>query len=477
MPVPRISSLSSNEIELVNSEALRLLQEVGMQIGNQDASNILIGNGCTLKDGRVMIPESVIKEALSRVPSNFDLFDREGKKVTTIGSGSMLFDPGSAAIQILDYGNTVPRTPTLNDLKNVVILVDYLKNIGAQSTALVPDDVPLQIRDAVRLYVVLKYSSKPFITGAFTVANIRIMFEMMKAVRKDFDERPWGIFDVTSSSPLSWSNVSASNLIDLTKSRVPAEIISMPQMGATSPATIAGSLIQHHAEVLSGIAIAEFTNPNSPVIYGGSTAVLHPKYAIPMITAPESILLTLSYREMAKFVRVPSHTYMGIGDGKLVDFQTGGETLYSAALASLAGFDVISGPGMLGNELVQSLEKLVLDDEVVGIAKRLARGYELGEEERAFDVVKNVIAGNTHNYFGQRHTKKFVRQEFYSTSVWDTTVRASWNKKDAYERAKEIVDKVFKEYNPTRLDSKPQKELDEVNDTLWRNVGSSPALV
>lgn len=472
-----MSILSPDEIELVNSEALRLLEDVGIRVDNSKASDILIQNGCVLKDGRISIPENAVREALSKSPNNFDLFDREGKKVTTIGSGSMLFDPGSAAIQILDYGNRIPRTPLLSDLKKVVILVDYLKNIGAQSTALVPDDVPLQIRDAVRLYVILKYSSKPMITGAFTVDNIRTMFQMMKAIRDDFDKKPWSIFDVTSSSPLSWSNVSASNLIDLARSRIPAEIISMPQMGATSPATIAGSLVQHHAEVLSGITIAQFANPNSPVIYGGSTAVLHPKYAVPLITAPESLLLTLSYRQMAKFLNIPSHTYMGISDGKVMDFQTGAESLYSAALSSLAGFDVISGPGMLGNELVQSLEKLVLDDDVVGIAKRVSRGYEIGDEERAFEVIRNVISGNTHNYFGQRHTKKFVRQEFYSASVWDTTARASWDGKDAYEHARQTVERVLNEYNPSIMSADVQGRLDEVNGSLWRSVGMNPMQV
>lgn len=137
-----------------------------------------------------MIPEELAKEALKKAPKTFDLYDRDGKYIATLGEGANIFAPGSAAIYMIDHRSKDVRPPLLEDLKNAVIITDYLKNVDAQSTMLVPDDLPPQVRDFSRLYVVIKYSKKPVVTGAFTVENIKFMFDMMKVIRDDFNKRP-----------------------------------------------------------------------------------------------------------------------------------------------------------------------------------------------------------------------------------------------------------------------------------------------
>lgn len=477
MPKPILSILTKKDAEELHSHAIELLSTVGIAFEDWDVAKILIDHGCLVKDRRILIPEELVKESLRSVPKKFDLYDRDGKYIATLGEGAKIFNPGSAAIRILDYGARVSRPSTIEDLKKLVLVVDYLENIEAQSTALVPDDIPIPIRDIVRLYPILKYSRKPIITGTFTVENLSLMLEMLKIVREDAWRRPFAIFDVCPTPPLSWSRITSRNLIDLAKSMVPAEIISMPGLGATAPATIAGAIVIHHAEVFSGIVLSQVVSKGAPIIYGGSPTLTEPRYGLDRIVAPEAILISLGYRDMARYLDLPSHGYMGLSDNKLIDYQGGAETAYSALISVLASFDIISGPGMLENETTQSLEKLVIDNEICGIVKKVAKGFDVGVEEYAIEVIRDVVLTKDRNFLRHPHTRKYIRREVLIPKIWDVLPRSQWLGKDIYEVAHEAVNKILKEYTPPMLPIDILKELDEFYTNLFRKIGSEPKIV
>lgn len=469
MPRPALGFLLRSEAEEVHSQALELLSKVGVYFEDKGVEKLMLEGGCELRDGRVLVPEELVREALSKAPKRFDLYDRDGSYVATLGSGALIFNPGSAAVKILDYGAREPRSPTLSDLKRFVALADALEHIGAQSTALVPKDVPVEVSDAERLYVVLKYSRKPVVTGAFTVENLPVMVKMLAAVREDYRERPFAIFDVCPSPPLSWSTITSRNLVDLARLGVPAEIISMPGLGANAPVTVYGALIQHHAEELSGVVLAQLASPGAKVIYGGSPTLVHPRYGTALIAAPEAALVSLAYRDMARLVELPAHTYMAISDAKTPDFQAGAEVGFTAALAALAAFDVVSGPGMLEFESVQSMEKLVLDNEVCGFAKRLAKGLTVSPGEA--DVIREVVLSRRGNFLAHKHTLANLRREVHVPRVWDAEAGA---RRDLLEWAHREVERLLREREAPVLDGDRLKALDEVRSELWRKAGAAP---
>ena len=477
MPKPSLAVLSRDEVLEIHNKAIDLLSRVGVKFEDPEVAKILLDAGATESNGRVLIPEEIVNEALKNTPKKIDLYDRDGRKLTTLGENASIFNPGSAAIKILDYGASEPRTPTLEDLRNLVIVVENLEFIEAQSTALVPGDAPIEIRDVVRLYPILRYSRKPIVTGAFTVENISIMLDMLKVVREDAWRRPFTIFDACPSPPLSWSKVTSRNVVDLAKAGVPSEIISMPGLGATAPVTIAGATVLHHAEVLSGVVLAQLVSKGAPVIYGGSPTLMHPRFGTALITAPESVLVALAYRDLAKFLGLPTHTYMGLSDSKLVDYQSGVEGAYSALLAALAGFDVISGPGMLEFESVQSLEKLVLDNEVCGLVKRISRGFEISSEEVATEVIEETVLRKGGNFLTHPHTRKYLRRELHIPRVWDSTPRSRWSKKSIYDEAHVTVTRLLKEGTYHELSSDVLNELNKVYEALWVKTGSKPKYV
>ena len=469
MPKPKIQFLTNDDIKIIHENAIKILEEIGVKIENENVINLLKENGCDVtQENIVKIPRNLVEKCLSHVPHEFTLYDRDGKPYVVIGYDYSYFNPGSAAIKLFDPINKELREPVLNDLKILAILVNNLSNIQLLSTALIPHDIPIEIRDRIRLYPLLKYSNKPIVTGAFTVDGVYDMINMLKIVT-DIEKKPCVIFDVCPSPPLKWSYITSQNIIDLAKYNIPIEIISMPQISATGPATIAGSLVIHHAEVLSGIVIAQCAKKGVPIIYGGSPSLFDVRYGTTPITAPEAMLLTLAYVDIAKYFKIPTHAYVGLSDSKEIDYQCGVESMYTALLAVLKGINICSGPGMIEFESVFSFEKLILDNDICGIVYRIAKGFEINNETLAIDVIKKVGPGG--HFLTQKHTIKWYKIEHYLTQVIDRISRGKEKEFSLVKKCRELIESSLKNPIIHELSEDIRRSLDNYVQDLCKRYG------
>jgi trimethylamine--corrinoid protein Co-methyltransferase len=220
----------------------------------------------------------------------------------------------------------------------------------------------------------------------------------------------------------------------------------MPLMGATGPATVAGSLVQHTAETLSGIILAQAVQAGTPVVYGGSPSAFDMHYGTTPMGAPETILIDMAYAQIGKWLGLPTHSYLGMSDSKVVDAQAGLESGIGAVMGALAGINIISGPGMLEFENCQSIEKLVIDNEICGIALRIARGFEVNEETMAIGDLKG--RGRKGSFISLPHTLRWFRKEnYFPTEVIDRANRNQWTEsgsKDILKRATEQAQSILK---------------------------------
>jgi len=466
---PRLQLLSRDQIESIHLASMKLLEEVGVKIYNDAALKLLVDAGVEVDfDNKLArIPQHLVKESLVKAPSTIRLYSRDGKHDRVLERNRITYNPGSTALFILDSKTNETRRPLSTDLADLVRLTDALEYIQAQSTALVVSDVPEAIVDRYRLFVVLKNSPKTIITGTFSVDGLYDMKRMLEAVaggEKELARKPMAIFDTCPSAPLTWSELLSQNLIDCAKFRIPAEILPMPQLGATGPTTLAGSLVQHNAEFLSGLVMSQLTNPGAPVIYGGSPTTFDQRYATARLGAIETIMLGCSYAQLGKYYGLPTHMYLGLSDTKIVDAQCGFESGIGIVLGALAGINVISGPGMLNFESCQSLEKLVIDNTICGMALRLMDGVRVDDETLAVDLIRKVGPGGM--YLAEKHTLEWFRKEqFMPSELIDRQERETWKaagSKDIVQRAREIVEKTLKEHEPEPLPQDVEKDLDNV---------------
>jgi trimethylamine--corrinoid protein Co-methyltransferase len=459
---------------------MEVLEKAGVIVKNKPAIKLLRDAGCTVESNLVKIPGSLVDEQLKRVQPEFTLYSREGNKEYTVGGDNVIYNPGSAAIFFVDRESGEMRRANAKDFRDLVRLTDALENIHAQSTAMVPSDVAEKISDLYRLYLVLRNSSKPVITGAFTSEGLTYMKNLLEAVvggEEELRERPRAIFDCCPSSPLMWSDVTCQNLLDCAEFGIPAEIIPAPQMGATSPVSIAGTLVEANAEFLSGVVISQLASPGTPLVYGGSPSAFDMRYLTARLGAVESVMAACAGAQMGKYYGVPTHGYMGLSDSKATDGQGSFESGMGILLSALSGVNIVSGPGMQASENCQSLEKLVLDNEYCGAAYRLLEGIRVDYVSLATEIITKVGPGG--HFLGEKHTRENLRREQYMPSnVLDRLSPDAWLKKggkDSAARARERVHDVLTKHNPVVLPAGVESSLEDEMKRILKNYSLSPS--
>jgi trimethylamine--corrinoid protein Co-methyltransferase len=408
---PTTSLLSHREVEALIGEAIGVLEKTGVLVENRDAQQLLRGGGAAEAGGRFRIPEAVVHGALRTAPPRIRLFGRDGAPAMDLGGNRVHFDPGSAAIHLFDAKAGRRRAIGTGDVVRFARLVDGLPNYAAQSTALTPGDVPGEIADRYRLYLILRNAAKPVVTGTFRTDGFAPMREMLLAVRggdAELRRRPLAIFDCCPSPPLKWSDLTAQALVDCARSGIPAELVSMPLAGATSPVTLREAALQQTAENLSGVVIHQLAAPGSPLVWGGSPAAMDMRHGTTPMGAVETMMIDIAAAQAGKRLGLPTHAYMGLSDSKCPDYQAGLESGVGTLLAALAGINVVSGPGMLDFEICQSFEKLLLDHDACGMALRLVRGIGRRGEDAA-DLIRQVV--DSGEFLSNPHTRTHWREE------------------------------------------------------------------
>jgi trimethylamine--corrinoid protein Co-methyltransferase len=474
----KVNILSKEIIQQILEEALALLRDPGIQVHNRDGLTLLAEAGAQVDFDRqiVSIQEELVLKALESTPSNFYLFNLDGQPGVFYGGNSVHFDPGSTAVTILEDNTGIQRQPVTADLVKFVQLVETLPQLDAQSTAFVCRDVPEEIGDLYRLYLALLYMRKPIVTGAFSKDTWWTMWEMLTIVAQgesELADKPLAIFDVCPTPPLLWSDLTCQNLIDCGRKSVPVELVSMPLAGTTSPVTLSAAVVQHTAESLSGITIHQVAHPGAPIVWGGAPAAFNMREGTTPMGDANTWLIDMAYVQIGKHLGLPTHTYMGSSDAKLLDYQAGAESAGGTILAAFSGVNMVSGAGMIDFLRCQSFEKLVCDAEIIGMTKRLLQGIEIRDTPIAVDLMR----GSPHqaNFLGHPHTHKWFREELYmpSTIIERSSVE-SWQlngSMDTYQRASERIDSLLEAYQPSPLADDIRAELASITTRQAKKFG------
>lgn len=461
---PKLKLLSQEQLTGIVDDALATLQKVGMFVECDEALNLAKQAGMKTQGERVFFTEAAVRGALETAPAVVEVFDRDGDKALHLGGDEIQFDPGSTALHILDPQTRRRRTPVTADCAHLGWVTESCKSVAAQATALIPTDVPKDMADRFRLYVALLSSRKPVVTGTFLKDGFAVMKAMLTAVRggeQALRDKPLAIFDCAPTPPFKWSDLTCQALIDCAKAGIPAELVTMPMAGATSPVTLREVVVQACAENMCGVTLHQLACPGAPIVWGGSPSALDMRYGTTPMGAIETQMIDVGYTEVGKSLGMPTHAYMALSDSKVADWQAGMETNSGAILAALAGVNMISGPGMLDFESCQSLEKLVLDNEACGLALRLVRGIEDHPDQSAPDLLARVVEAG--HFLADPHTRKHFRKEIHHPGP--TIFRSSygeWEKqggKTAFEAAADQVKKILAKGNPAPVAAELKQEL------------------
>ena len=475
---PTLRFLDDPLIEQILDEARSLLRTLGVTIHNPEVLSLLGDHGVEVdpKTGHAVLSDDIIDRALATAPKSFKLYDVLGNQTHDFSGDNVHFTPGSAAINILDHATGEIRRPTTIDYVRYAKLMGGLENIASQSTAFIPGDVPGSISDSYRLFLSLLFCEKPVVTGAFSAEAFEVIRDLQVIARgsaEELKEKPLAVLSSCPTPPLKWSEASSQNLVDCARASIPVEFISMPLSGFMGPVTVVGTLIQHTAETLSGVVISQLANPGTPMLYGGAPAIFDVRYETTPFGAVETMMTDCALTEIGKHLGIPTQAYTAMSDAKRIDAQGGLETGMGATLGALAGTNNISGPGILDFINCQSLEKLVVDNEICGMTFRMLEGVQPREDFPALPLFQEMIR-DKHLIIAD-HTRRHLRDEIHFPGpVIDRANRARWEdegRRTLAERTSEEVERLIQEASPSRLDDGVKAQLIERMEAAAGSAG------
>jgi trimethylamine--corrinoid protein Co-methyltransferase len=211
--------------------------------------------------------------------------------------------------------------------------------------------------------------------------------------------------------------------------------------------TLAGTLVIQNCDALINVMTTQLVNAGTPVIYGcvaSSADMRDLKY----LGGPvESGLINAATAQLARYYGIPYYSTAGISDAKTLDAQCGYETAITNLLVALAGGELIhDAAGLMEFALTVSKEKLVIDNDVLGMVLRAVRGIHVDEQTLAVDTIK--AAGPGGNFVAARHTRRHMRPEHHVPPLSDREPREAWEAaggKPVAAKAHEAVKRILNE--------------------------------
>ena len=474
---PKLEILNPEDIQQIIAAAYDLLDDFGVMVDNAEALQILAEGGARVdfENKIARISAELINKALETKPSAFAIYDQEGQQPALLEGDRAHFCPGSVALNILDSETQKIRPPGLEDLIKIVSLAQSLENVQFVTGPIVPADIPKPLLDAYRYYLIMLNTTKPLFAGAFTVDGLRVQLEMFSVLcggEDEFRARPRAVFAANPTAPLRWGGVVTQNLMDCARFGVPVMLIPMPLPGGNAPVTLAGTLAEHTAETLSGTVIAQLINPGTPILYGGGAILLDMRYGTSCIGSVESHLLGSGYALIGKTLGFPTASNIGQSDAKRVDTQAGLESGMGILVAALSGINLSRGPGMMAFANCQSFEKLVIDNEICGMAQRFIRGVECSRETIALDVIK-AAGRDAKGYLTSSHTLEWFRKELVFPGKIIHRWAADGKEKEpgAWDRARVEVKARLDNFVPALLPEEKVREIKRIMTSYAKSKG------
>ena len=247
----------------------------------------------------------------------------------------------------------------------------------------------------------------------------------------------------------------------------------MPLAGAAAPVTLLGSIVQHAAESLSGIAIHQLANPGAPIVWGGAPAIFDMRHGTTPMGAIETAMIDAAYAQVGKSLNLPTQAYLGASDSKLVDAQAGLESGITAMIGALAGINMISGAGMLDFLACQSPEKLVVDAEGIGMAQRLLAGIEVRTDTLATGLFEGINFKG--DFLKQKTTRElFLIEQHIPSPVIDRDSIRGWQASgspDTFARAKKRTRELLAAYEQPHYLPEQVRELRMMVENLAGKAG------
>ena len=467
---PRLQVIDDAQIAQLHEATLDVLAHTGIKITHPKALEILSGAGARVSDDRVKIPGWLVEDAIRKAPSRIVLGTRTGKRTVFLERDKSFFGPSLDCIDYMDPQTHERKRFTSQHVKVTAALCDTLANFQWCMTIGMADDVPADIADRVIARNVFENCEKPLVFCCKDTHSTRDIYDMALLLcggKENFDMAPTVVHYSEPISPLVYFDPAIDKVMYCAEQRIPVINFPAPQCCGSSPATLAGALVQAGAESLSGLVVHQLVNPGAPFIFGAFTTMMDMRTTVFSYGAVEMSLMTAAMAQMAQHYRLPFFGTAGATDAKFCDAQAGAEAALQILSAATAGSGLVHDcSSWMDHGSLASPEFMVLVHDIVDSVNHYMKGIPVTQETLALDVIHRVGPGG--HFLADPHTLDHFGSFKYS-QIFERMVLNQWETNGAKhfeQRLQELTLEKIK-HRPEPLDKDTIKTLDEMQ-ARWK---------
>lgn len=449
--------LSDADMRQVADAAFRVLAESGMAVYSPTALAAFERAGAEVDQAnhRVRMPRAFVEDAIASNPSSITLASRDGTFDCVLEANRVHYGTGGTAIYVLDPDSGERRPSTIDDVALNARFVQALDHIHLFTINVFPNEIEKKDEiDVNRFFHALDNTTKHVMGGIYSMAGCRDVVELAQIVAGSDEalrERPFVSFITLIISPFKIDETYGEMTCYLAQEGLPVVVPTEPICGTTAPMTLAGNILTHVAETLGGIAMVQAVKKGAPGICGsvGSTTNLHTMDHV--AGSIERAMINAAVSQMAQHFAIPYYSTGGTSDAKAVDIQAAYESAMSSLLVAMSGANYIHDiAGLMEMDLTVSYEKLVMDNEILGMCQRVLRGIEVNDDTLATDLL--IEKGPGGDYLVEEHSMQYMRSEFFMPQIANRDKREQMTQgDDALCRAKKAVERIRASEPPSKL--------------------------
>ena len=448
LPGGQYKPLSEADIQQIHETTLRVFSEVGVEVHYPPARELFRKAGAQVDESArvVKVSPELVQELIGTAPSVVTLYGRgeDGEFDCEIGGSSVYLGTGGTALNVQEPGSSESRPSTLPDIRDMARLVDILDNIHFYMLNIYPNDLPLEDVDVNRFGMALNHTRKHIMGGVYTLDGVRqviAMAELVAGSPQKLRERPFISMVTCVISPFKIDEHYGQLAMEVARNTIPLVVPAEPLCGATAPITLAGNLVIQNVDTLSGVMLAQLANPGTPTLYGCISSLADLRDLKYLAGPVELGLMNAGAAQLAHFYNLPLYSTAGMSDAKVNDAQAGYESAITNLLVALAGGNLIhDAAGFLEFCMTASFDKLVIDNEIIGMVMRAVEGITVNEETLAFEEIKKVGPGG--HFVSSPHTRRHMRSEHYQPVLSNREGRSAWMEAGAQDVREAAAEKV-----------------------------------
>ena len=456
----RYKPLTNREMERIHHTVLDVMENYGFAQATPSMIEIVTAAGGWMDDiGRLHYPRSLVEDVIANAPKQFVMPGQNPKHDMEIGGNRVHMGTGGAAPETVDFHTGHYRASTSYDLFDIARLCDTLDNIHYFWRTNVTRDADSMFDvDMNTLYASIagttKHVGTNFVIGEHVYAGVE-MLDMVLGGEGEFRKRPFvSISCCHVVPPLRFAEESCDALEAAARTGMCITLLSAAQAGATSPAALAGTIVQAIAETIAGLVFVYLIDNNCRANLGTWPFVSDLRTGAMCAGAPELGLLVAGCSQMASFYNLPNSCAAGMSDSKLPDAQAGMERGYTLTLAAQSGADLImESAGMHASLMASSLESFMIDNDNLGAVNRSVRGIEVTDETLSYELFGDVIHGEGH-FLGSSQTISRMETDYFYPDMGDRQPAGSWQETGAQsirDRARARVKEIMRKHYPTHI--------------------------